>query len=84
MRPVVQLHGEDDPRRPRFAEHEVEMLLGNRSPVSAPPVGLRAGEHVGDADLAHDLESVAHGLQERAIERGLALGEKRPAALVWK
>lgn len=62
MRTVVQFYGKDDSRGPWFAKHEVEVFLGDRSAESPSPIGVRASEHVGDADLAHDLKLGADGL----------------------
>lgn len=84
MGTVVKLHGKDDSRRPRFAEDEVEVFLRNRAAEPAVPIGVRASEHVGDADLAHDLKFSAYGLLERTKKCGLALGEECSAAFIGK
>lgn len=56
---IVKFHGKHDPGAATLAEHEVQMLLRDRSAVASLPVRLRAGHDVRYTDLVHDQVPVA-------------------------
>jgi len=82
VRTVVEFDGEDDSGRPRFAEHEVEVLLGNGRERPAEVASHGTGDHVGKANLAHDKELATQRMHQRPVKCRLSAGKQGTSTLV--
>lgn len=72
MGSVIQFHGEHKSGGARITQHKINMLLRNRGARPVPPRRCRAGDDVGEPDLAHDQIAVGDRRHQRPEEGGFA------------
>ena len=76
MRAIIQFDARDNPRRLGATDDKINVLLGNAVRVTEFPIPVRAGDNVGETDLARDSIAIRDYRREGPEERGLVLGQQ--------
>lgn len=76
MRAIIQFDTRDNPRSLGATDDKINVLLGNAVRVTEFPIPVRAGDDVGETDLARYTIAISDNRREGPEERGLVLGQQ--------
>ena len=76
MRAIVQFDARDNSRSLGATDDKINVLLGNAVRVPEFPIPVRAGDDVGETDLARYTIAISDNRCEDPEERGLVLGQQ--------